>query len=163
MLNGKQRAALRAAANGLEAWFQIGKSGIGGNMTADISAALDAHELVKITVLKTAPSEPKTLLRTLAQTRGSVRGGQQDRPLQTQRKRGREAHRVLNTRRSAENSMREDKTKLTPENEPQEEPSSEALRQARDELKRRRQETQAFKRRYFDFYDDVKISHREDW
>ena len=56
--------------------------------------------------------------------------------------------------------MREDKTKLTPENEPQEEPSSEALRQARDELKRRRQETQAFKRRYFDFYDDVKISHR---
>lgn len=59
--------------------------------------------------------------------------------------------------------MREDKTKLTPENEPQEKPSSEALRQARDELKRRRQETQAFKRRYFDFYDDVKISHREDW
>ena len=59
--------------------------------------------------------------------------------------------------------MREDKTKRTPENEPQEEPSSEALRQARDELKRRRQETQAFKRRYFDFYDDVKISHREDW
>lgn len=59
--------------------------------------------------------------------------------------------------------MRDDKTKLTPENEPQEEPSSEALRQARDELKRRRQETQVFKRRYFDFYDDVKISHREDW
>ena len=59
--------------------------------------------------------------------------------------------------------MREDKTKLTPENEPQEEPSSEALRQARDELKRRRQETQAFKRRYFDFYADVRNSHREDW
>ena len=71
MLNGKQRAALRAAANGLEAWFQIVKSGIGGNMTADISAALDAHELVKITVLRTAPSEPKTLLRTLAQTLGA--------------------------------------------------------------------------------------------
>ena len=59
--------------------------------------------------------------------------------------------------------MREDKPKLTPENEPEEEPSSEALKEAREELKRRRQETQAFKRKYFDFYDDVKISHREDW
>lgn len=59
--------------------------------------------------------------------------------------------------------MREDKTKLTPENEPTEEPSTEALKEAREELKRRRQETQAFKRRYFDYYDDVKISHREDW
>lgn len=59
--------------------------------------------------------------------------------------------------------MREDKTKLTPENEPKEEPSCEALKEAREELKRRRNETQAFKRKYFDFYDDVKISHREDW
>lgn len=59
--------------------------------------------------------------------------------------------------------MREDKTKLTPENEHAEEPSTEALKEAREELKRRRQETQAFKRRYFDYYDDVKISHREDW
>ena len=59
--------------------------------------------------------------------------------------------------------MKEDKTKLTPENEPHKEPSTAALKAAREELKRRRQETQAFKRRYFDFYDDVKISHREDW
>ena len=59
--------------------------------------------------------------------------------------------------------MREDKTKLTPQNEPVEEPSTEALKQAREELKRRRQETQVFKRKYFDFYDDVQISHREDW
>ncbi len=59
--------------------------------------------------------------------------------------------------------MREDKTKLTPEDLPEEEPSNEALKQAREELKRRRSETQKFKRKYFDFYDDVKISHREDW
>ena len=24
-------------------------------------------------------------------------------------------------------------------------------------------EADAFKRRYFDYYDDIKISHREDW
>lgn len=59
--------------------------------------------------------------------------------------------------------MREDKTKLTPETEPKDEPSTRALKEAREQLKRRRQETQTFKRKYFDFYDDVKISHREDW
>lgn len=67
MLNGKQRAALRAAANGLDAWFQIGKGGISDNMVADVSAALDAHELVKLTVLRTAGEEPKVLLRELAE------------------------------------------------------------------------------------------------
>lgn len=71
MLNGKQRAALRAAANGLDAWFQIGKGGISDNMLADVSAALDAHELVKLTVLRTAGEEPKVLLRTLAEKLGA--------------------------------------------------------------------------------------------
>lgn len=66
MITSKQRAALRAAANGLPAWFQIGKGGINDNMAEDISAALDAHEMVKITVLKTAGEEPKALLRFLA-------------------------------------------------------------------------------------------------
>ena len=51
--------------------------------------------------------------------------------------------------------MREDKTKLTPETEPKDEPSTRALKEAREQLKRRRQETQTFKRKYFDFYDDV--------
>lgn len=41
--------------------------------------------------------------------------------------------------------MRDDKTKLTPENEPKEEPSTEAKKAAREELKRRRQETARFK------------------
>ncbi len=66
MLNGKQRAALRAAANGLPAWFQVGKGGVNDNLVADVSAALDAHELVKLTVLKTAGEEPKAVLRTLS-------------------------------------------------------------------------------------------------
>ena len=65
-MNGKQRAALRAAANGLSAWFQVGKGGVNDNLVADVSAALDAHELVKLTVLKTAGEEPKAVLRTLS-------------------------------------------------------------------------------------------------
>lgn len=66
MLSGKQRAALRAAANGLDAWFQVGKGGVNDNMAADLSAALDAHELVKVTVLKTAGATPKEILRELS-------------------------------------------------------------------------------------------------
>lgn len=31
------------------------------------------------------------------------------------------------------------------------------------EKKRKQRETEAFKKRYFEYYDDVKISHREDW
>ncbi len=59
--------------------------------------------------------------------------------------------------------MRDDKTRLTPENLPADEPSNEAEKAAREALKRRRAETQKFKKQYFDYYDDVKISHREDW
>lgn len=44
----------------------MGKGGVNDNLVADVSAALDAHELVKLTVLKTAGDEPKAVLRTLS-------------------------------------------------------------------------------------------------
>lgn len=59
--------------------------------------------------------------------------------------------------------MRDDKTRLTPENEPKEEPRTAAQKAAREALRRERQATEKFKKQYFDYYDDVKISHREDW
>lgn len=31
------------------------------------------------------------------------------------------------------------------------------------EKKKRQRETEAFKKKYFEYYDDIKISHREDW
>lgn len=31
------------------------------------------------------------------------------------------------------------------------------------EKKKKRRETEAFRKKYFEYYDDVKISHREDW
>lgn len=43
------------------------------------------------------------------------------------------------------------------------EPKTEAEKAAREELKRHRQETQRYKQKYFEYYDDVKINHREDW
>ncbi len=71
MLDSRQRAKLRAMANGLQPFFQIGKGGINDNMTADISAALDAHELVKISVLRTADGTPRELLSALASALGA--------------------------------------------------------------------------------------------
>jgi len=55
MLKNAQRAKLRALGNGLSAIFQIGKEGISTNMINSLDDALEAHELVKIQLLKTAP------------------------------------------------------------------------------------------------------------
>lgn len=56
-----------------------------------------------------------------------------------------------------------EKIKLTPEIETDGEPANEAQREAREQLKRHRAQTQQYKQKYFEYYDDVKINHREDW
>jgi len=59
--------------------------------------------------------------------------------------------------------MRDDKTKLTPIDEKEEADLTEAKKAAREAIQRERQATEKFKKSYFDHYNDVKISHREDW
>ena len=54
MLSSKQRAYLRSMANRLPAIFQIGKGGVGEQMIRELMDALEARELIKITVLETA-------------------------------------------------------------------------------------------------------------
>ena len=57
-----------------------------------------------------------------------------------------------------------EKIRLTPIDEVKgAEPKNEAEKAAREELKRHRNETQRYKQKYFEYYDDVKINHREDW
>ncbi|MBO4380897.1 MAG: hypothetical protein J5815_01945 [Clostridia bacterium] len=57
-----------------------------------------------------------------------------------------------------------EKKRLTPINEPKpKKGETPAEKAAREELKRQRQQTQNFKQKYFELYDDVKINHREDW
>ena len=55
MLNGKQRAMLRRMANGIDTIFQIGKNGISEETLTQVSAALEARELIKLRVLETSP------------------------------------------------------------------------------------------------------------
>ena len=50
-LTSKQRAQLRAMANGIETILQVGKDGIGENLIRQADDALEARELIKGRVL----------------------------------------------------------------------------------------------------------------
>ena len=52
MLNSKQRATLKACASKIDAIFQVGKGGVGDAAVKSIGDALEARELVKISVLE---------------------------------------------------------------------------------------------------------------
>ena len=54
MLTSKERAALRARANGLETTLMVGKGGAAENVILEAEKLLDARELVKGRVLETA-------------------------------------------------------------------------------------------------------------
>lgn len=62
----KQRSKLRSLAQTIEPIGQIGKGGISDNMIAGLSSALEARELIKVTVLKNAEDEAKYLADDLA-------------------------------------------------------------------------------------------------
>lgn len=47
-MTSKERAALRAKANGLEPIIQLGKEGISENLLTQIDDTLDTRELIKI-------------------------------------------------------------------------------------------------------------------
>lgn len=62
----KRRSKLRSLAQTLEPIGQIGKGGISDNMLTGLSSALDARELIKITVLKNAEDDARFLADDLA-------------------------------------------------------------------------------------------------
>ncbi len=57
MLNNKQKSYLRKLANTKSALFQVGKDGCNENLYKSLNDSLVVHELIKISVLKTCPSE----------------------------------------------------------------------------------------------------------
>lgn len=52
MLTGKQKRYLRSLAHHLDPIFQVGKGGVNENMVKQIGEALEARELIKVSVLK---------------------------------------------------------------------------------------------------------------
>ncbi len=67
MITTKQRAYLRSLANSIEPTTQIGKFGIGETVIETVSKALEAHELIKLTVLETCPESPKEAMVSLCE------------------------------------------------------------------------------------------------
>lgn len=59
MITAKQRAFLRGLANPLPAILQIGKEGVNENILENLAQALEARELVKVSVLETSPVSSK--------------------------------------------------------------------------------------------------------
>lgn len=59
MITTKQRADLRSLANGIPAVVTIGKEGVTESVIGNIGEALDAREIVKVSVLETAPLSSK--------------------------------------------------------------------------------------------------------
>lgn len=71
-MTSKDRAYLRSLATNIEPIFQIGKSGLSNNLIKQVDDALEARELIKITVLETANESAKALSVTLADSTNST-------------------------------------------------------------------------------------------
>ena len=66
MLTSKQRAYLRSLATNEPTIMQIGKGGVGENLVKTISDALEARELIKLTVLENCIGTPKEVANEIA-------------------------------------------------------------------------------------------------
>ncbi len=71
-LTSKQRAYLKSLAQKTESIFQIGKNGLTPEVTEAVALALDARELVKISVLQNCLEDPKEMSIMLAERTKSI-------------------------------------------------------------------------------------------
>ena len=71
MLNSKQRSYLKALGSNLDPLFQVGKGGVTEVMAREINKALEARELVKITVLRNSDYDARLALQELAELTGA--------------------------------------------------------------------------------------------
>lgn len=71
-MTSKERAYLRGLANSIDAIFQVGKGGISPALIKQVDDALEARELIKITVLETAPESVKEIGNVLSEETNSV-------------------------------------------------------------------------------------------
>ncbi|MBQ2308695.1 MAG: ribosome assembly RNA-binding protein YhbY [Clostridia bacterium] len=71
MITSKQRAYLRSLATNEPAIMQVGKGGIGDNLIKTVSDALEARELIKLSVLENSEYTPRETADTLAEAVGA--------------------------------------------------------------------------------------------
>jgi len=66
MLTSKQRAYLRGLATNEPTIMQVGKGGMSENLIKTVSDALEARELIKMSVLENCGDTPKEMANALA-------------------------------------------------------------------------------------------------
>ena len=71
MITSKQRAYLRGLGQSCPAIMQIGKGGINENLLKTVSDALEARELVKLSVLDNCGEDPRAVLDALCEALGA--------------------------------------------------------------------------------------------
>ena len=71
MMTTKQRAYLKGLAMNIDPIYNIGKASITPEFTEGINEAIEARELIKISVLKNCADDPGELARILAERTGA--------------------------------------------------------------------------------------------
>ncbi len=71
MLTSKQRAYLRSMASTEPAIMQIGKGGVGANLIKTVADALEARELIKMSVLENSGEAAREVANELAEATGA--------------------------------------------------------------------------------------------
>lgn len=73
MLRGKQKRFLRSKAHHLTPIFQVGKGGVNDNMIKQINDALEARELLKVSVLQNCEDDKDEVANDLSKgTRAEI-------------------------------------------------------------------------------------------
>ena len=66
-ITSKQRSKLKSIAANLSPVTQIGKGGITDNLLKTLSDALDAHEIIKVSILDNAEDSPRDIAENVAE------------------------------------------------------------------------------------------------
>lgn len=71
MLTGKQKRYLRSLAHHLDPILQVGKGGVSDNLLEQVSLALEARELIKVSVLNNCEYDKDEVAEQIAQATGA--------------------------------------------------------------------------------------------
>ncbi|WP_137788813.1 ribosome assembly RNA-binding protein YhbY [Bacillus sp. E(2018)] len=66
MLTGKQKRFLRSKAHHIQPIFQVGKGGVNTNLVKQVDEALEARELIKVSVLQNCEDDKDTVASQLS-------------------------------------------------------------------------------------------------
>ncbi|GAK04144.1 RNA binding protein [Geomicrobium sp. JCM 19037] len=70
-LKNKQLKYLRSEANAIKPILQVGKAGVNPNLISQIKDALEARELIKVSVLQNCPEDKDVVANKLAERSGA--------------------------------------------------------------------------------------------